>query len=314
MNLQDELSEHFGLDINDMARIISTAPARYKIYQIPKRRGGTRIIAQPSRDLKSIQRFIVQTKLSNLPVHQSATGYVKRKNILDNARAHQLNRVILKLDFENFFPSILVRDWSIFIKSRQSWCEFLRPDSQLYAKLLFWGIGSTTPRCLSIGAPSSPILSNILLYDLDKKFSEEASKLKLVYTRYADDITVSGSSTEDIRAFEAAARKIVRSTKSPKLRFNEEKRGLYLRGRRRMVTGLVITPIGDISIGRQRKRLISSLIHRSRMSDSDAILLGRLKGLLGFCLANEPSFVSRMRAKYGNEILDRVLSFRIPPR
>jgi hypothetical protein len=313
MSLLDELSEQFGLDTNDIARIIWTAPARYKVYEIPKRRGGTRTIAQPSRDLKSIQRFIVDTKLSLLTVHPCATGYIKRKNIRDNAERHQLNRIVLKLDFQNFFPSILVRDWSRFVRSKD-YCAPLRSDSEIYARLLFWGAGSAQPKCLSIGAPSSPILSNVLLYDLDQKFSEEAHRLKLAYTRYADDITVSGSSLEDIRAFEKAARKIVRSTKSPKLNFNEDKRGIYLRGQRRMVTGLVITPPGIISIGRQRKRLISSLIHRTLINASDTTTIGQAKGLLGFCIANEPSFVSRMRTKYGNEVIDRILTFRIPER
>jgi RNA-directed DNA polymerase len=67
MSIIDELVEHFGLGNSDLARIIETAPARYKVYQIPKRRGGMRTIAQPSRDLKSIQRFIVDTKLAALP-------------------------------------------------------------------------------------------------------------------------------------------------------------------------------------------------------------------------------------------------------
>jgi hypothetical protein len=262
MSLLDELEDRFGLASSDLKRIIASAPARYKVYQIPKRRGGVRTIAQPSRDLKAMQRFVMDTKFAPLPVHQAARGYVSGASILNNAEPHRHNQVILKLDFKDFFPSILVRDWLHFLKSKEV-CEPLRPDSALYSHILFWGKSrrSKTPTCLSIGAPSSPMLSNILLHDLDVKFALAASELTLAYTRYADDITVSGAALENIRKFEIAARRIVKATKSPKLGFNDEKCGIYLRGQRRMVTGLVITPTEDISIGRERKRLISAMLH-----------------------------------------------------
>lgn len=313
MSLVEELADHFGLSVSDMMRIVMTAPARYKVYEIPKRRGGTRVIAQPSRELKSIQRFIVDTRLSSLPIHASATGYVKRRNILQNAEPHQRNKVIRKLDFKEFFPSIRARDWVKFVEAKDVGQSF-RTDLERYTRILFWGMMSGAPQCLSIGAPSSPILSNILMYDLDTEFSREAQGLRVTYTRYADDITISGASLEDVRAFEVVTRRIVRTTRSPKLSFNEEKSGTYLRGQRRMVTGLVITPTGEISIGRARKRLISAMLHHVLAGLSDAESMGRLKGLLGFCLANEPSFVSRMRTKYGNDVLNRVLRFRVPVR
>jgi len=61
------LSVEFGLGTADLLRIIGTAPARYKVYSIPKRNGGARVIAQPSRELKDIQRFILRTLYLNYP-------------------------------------------------------------------------------------------------------------------------------------------------------------------------------------------------------------------------------------------------------
>jgi RNA-directed DNA polymerase len=80
-----------------------------------------------------------------------------------------------------------------------------------------------------------------------------------------------------------------------------------------MVTGLIITPNSEISIGRARKRLISVMLHKVRIGALGAEQMGYLKGLCGFCLGNEPTFISRMRRKYGNDVLDRVLSFTPPP-
>jgi RNA-directed DNA polymerase len=114
--------------------------------------------------------------------------------------------------------------------------------------------------------------------------------------------------------FEAIARATVGRLRSPQLIFNEEKRGIYTKGQRRMVTGLIITPTATISIGRTRKRSISAMLHKVKTGESDPVKTGKLKGLLGFCLATEPDFVTRMRQKYGYDVVDHVLRFAVPPR
>jgi RNA-directed DNA polymerase len=309
-NLIQTLSVELGLGSRDLLWIIATAPARYKVFEIPKRRGGTRTIAQPSRELKAIQRFVLENMLSELPVHSAATGYVAGRNIGQNARAHVNNRAVMKLDFSDFFPSIKVNDWERY--ARSAGIKFGPGELALYSRILFWGQRSKIPKCLSIGAPTSPILSNILLFELDTKLSDAAGKARVAYTRYADDITVSGARLEDLTRFEALARAVVQKMKSPQLMFNEEKRGVYTMGQRRMVTGLVLTPTQKISIGRQRKRLISVMLHKVATSSSTAEIMATLKGLLGFCLAVEPDFVSRMRIKYGNASVDGVLRYQIP--
>jgi RNA-directed DNA polymerase len=167
---------------------------------------------------------------------------------------------------------------------------------------------------LAIGAPSSPTLSNIMMFRLDTRLARIAERLKVAYTRYADDITISGGSIEYVLRFEASFLRIIKDTKSPALTFNDEKRGIYLKGQRRMVTGLLITPNREISIGRERKRLISVMLHKVLIDALDPSQMGYLKGMCGFCLGNEPSFISRMRRKYGGDVVDRVLSFMPPPR
>jgi RNA-directed DNA polymerase len=306
------LSVEFGLGTADLLRIIGTAPARYKVYSIPKRNGGARVIAQPSRELKDIQRFILRDTLSKLPVHDSATGYVNGRNIRENAQVHVDANNILKLDFRDFFPSITVGDWRRYAK--KSNLNIPVDELSLYSRILFWGRGSYDPKCLSIGTPTSPTLSNLILFELDEKLSQAATERGVRYTRYADDITVSGERIEDLIRFEATARATVSRLKSPQLTFNEEKRGIYTNSQRRMVTGLVITPTATISLGRQRKRLISTMLHKVKIGELDPVKTGKLKGLLGFCLANEPSFVTIMRQKYGNAVVDHVLRFAIPRR
>lgn len=309
MNLVEELSLALGVGTREILGLIATAPRRYKVYPIDKRNGGKRIIAQPSSELKEAQRFVLKNYLCMMPVHEAAKAYVSDANIYDNAISHARSEYILKLDFKEFFPSIVVADLVQVIKSRQ-----LPYDKALQwqlAQILFWGRGSAVPTCLSIGAPSSPALSNIVMYNIDAHLSELAHKMNVIYTRYADDITISSLSKESAVKFEVAARQYIGKIKSPKLIFNDEKRGLYGRGQRRMVTGLVITPDHKVSIGRERKRLISSMIHKASLGELDANNTLNLQGLLGFCLASEPSFVESMKDKYGQGFVTKLIKTRV---
>ena len=315
MSLIDELVENLGMSFGDVARVIASAPARYFVFEIEKRTGGKRTIAQPARELKAIQRYVLREKLSKFPVHDCATAYMDGSSIAKNAGVHVASSAILKMDFEGFFPSIKTADWLRFARKHKR-DEIEPKDIQLYSKLLFWGEekNDQTPRCLSIGAPTSPALSNILLFSLDTQLSEFAEQLGVKYTRYADDITVSANDATPILEFERLARKAVTKQKSPTLKFNESKRGFFTKGGRRTVTGLVITPEQKVSIGRDRKRTISAMLHHlshGRLSDERKALL---KGLLGFCIAVEASFVEGLRLKYGNALVDRALKFHIPAK
>lgn len=306
MSLLDELSSEFSIGRRDLERFVLTAPARYKIYEIPKRNGRMRTIAQPSAALKSIQRYILRQKLIHLPIHQTAVAYTKRLSIRDNACSHVESRYIIKLDFKNFFPSIVVSDWRRLVR-RAKVEQIELADLPIYDKILFWGDGGIKATRLSIGAPSSPFLSNAVLYELDKKIALATEKKSVIYTRYADDITLSGNSLSTLLSAEQQVVKLFTTTNSPKLIFNSEKRGLYGRGYRRMVTGLVITPDNQVSIGRERKRLISAMLHRVALEGLDVLETERLRGLLGFCNSSEPQFIDRMRKKYGSNIIDSVL-------
>ncbi|MCZ8087219.1 MAG: retron St85 family RNA-directed DNA polymerase [Brevundimonas sp.] len=313
MSLINDLSAFLEVGPADISKFLFAAPARYKIFEIPKRNGGNRTIAQPSATLKTIQRYLLDSKLSNAPVHPAATAYVPGKGIVDNARAHRASRYILKLDFTDFFPSIKVKDWRNYVRSGTHG-EFLIEESPVYEQILFWGAGSFSPKCLSIGAPTSPHVSNMLMYSFDADADREARARSVVYTRYADDITLSADSRAAVLEAERCIAQLVRRMRSPALSFNEAKRGLYGPGERRMVTGLVITPDQRVSLGRARKRLISSMVHRASLGQLDVLELSQLKGLFGFVVAVEASFLDTLRTKYGDSTIDRVLKFDPPGR
>ncbi|WP_375600009.1 retron St85 family RNA-directed DNA polymerase [Devosia sp. Naph2] len=317
MSLLEELHSYTGLGYGELASLVRTAPQRYKAYLIPKRGVGHRMIAQPAKELKYLQYFLIDRALGRLPVHVAATAYREGISIRANASLHAKSEVMLKLDFKDFFPSIRVRDWASYCASLDR--DFATSlglasseDVAIAGRILFWGKGGIEPRCLSIGAPSSPVLSNVLMNRFDSEVMTQAVQLGVCYSRYADDITLSGESSKTLLMVESAIRRYVRRHRSPALTLNEEKRGLYTSGQRRMVTGLIITPDERISLGRDRKRMISSLVHRFTLNQLDQKKIAYLQGMIAFARDAEPSFYGSLVKKYGNSTLHRLLEFRLP--
>jgi hypothetical protein len=311
MKIFEELLLITGLSPPDLTRLIIGAPVRYKTYSIPKKAGGWRTIAQPSKEVKLLQRVVEDLILKDCGVHAAATAYEKGTSISRNARVHASSRVIMKLDFKAFFNSIRPTDWRKYAKEKLDLDE---ESVSVCEYILFWGAGAAKPACLSIGAPTSPKLSNILLYDLDVQFHAICVENNVRYTRYADDITLSGTSIEVLVKAEKKIGAVLSKASYPKLSFNEEKRGVYSKKGRRSVTGLKITPQGQVSLGRERKRKISSMIHKFALGVLANEEVYTLKGLLAFALDNEPDFVQRMSAKYGNELILQLQRLHIPPR
>lgn len=306
MTILDLLNLETGASVKTLSRIISTAPRRYKVYQIPKRGGGTRTIAHPARELKLIQRVLLKSVLDNINVSEIATAYVKGRGIAHNARIHARQRWILKLDFRDFFHSITPRDWDRVVRNTEQLRPFSK-DAALLHNILFWGAGEKQPRCLSIGAPTSPTVSNLVCARLDAWMIEHAVKTGVLVTRYADDITVSGDSIAQLVRFERLLENVLANNKGVQFSLNAQKRGLYGPGERRMVTGIILTPDGGISIGRERKREISTLVHRYSLGISDEATIMKTKGLLAFAISVEPLFFEAMRKKYGEDLIHRLM-------
>jgi len=291
-----------GLTINEVVRIAGIGPKRYKIYQIPKRSGGQRTICHPSRELKALQYVFLRDILAQLPVHSAATAYKSGSSIKQNASRHLASRIILKLDFENFFHSIKVADWMAYAKA--TFPHWTAHDIEFSLFVMFWGAGGYKPVCLSIGAPTSPLVSNALMYQFDGVLSNFAAANGLVYTRYADDITISAEGRLDKDAIMAEIYSALDLIEYPRLKLNTAKTKLASKATSRRVTGLVLANDGSLSLGRERKRLISAMVHRAVRGLAEPDAIAHLRGLLAFANDVEPSFVAMLRKKYGSFVLD----------
>jgi RNA-directed DNA polymerase len=155
---------------------------RYTEVSIPKRRGGTRVLLVPERRLKFLQRktlpLLVQLHSPRAPVH----GFVTGRGSISNANAHQTRPYLLNLDLKNFFGTI----------NRRRVLGLLQAIGLEEAVAHAVCAICVTRNQLPQGAPTSPVLANMISYRLDRDLMNFAKKHRLRYTRYADDISLSG--------------------------------------------------------------------------------------------------------------------------
>ena len=306
MKILLEISNILCIEPEHLLRFSSTSPHRYKVYTIPKRNGkGIRTIAHPSKELKYIQRILFKVLRKLLPVHQSAMAYKKGVGIKDNAAAHVRNSYLLKMDFNNFFPSI-TPELYFRIMSKKGF-SFSTVDIHFLEGILFWRQIRNKGLILSIGAPTSPFISNSMMYDFDEKMCELCVGNNITYTRYADDLTFSTNDKGVLFNVPQLVREVLKEELFDIIKINNEKTIFSSKAHNRHVTGITITNESTLSIGRDRKRNISSGVHKFSLGNisNDEIL--SLQGMLAFASHVEPTFINRLQKKYGEDVLTKLL-------
>lgn len=306
MKIFDHLALVTSQNINELQIFIQDAPHKYKVFTIPKRTYGVRTIAQPTSELKKIQKITVDYLQKKLPIHSAASAYIKGKGIKQNAIQHCNNQYLLKLDFEDFFNSITPHIfWNVF----ESILDFVpcNIEKDWYEKILFWCPSKKSQKLiLSIGAPSSPFISNFCMYFFDKAVYEYCIQHQIIYTRYADDLTFSTNKKEVLFSIPLIIMDISNTIFEGRLRLNKLKTKFSSKAHNRHVTGVTITNDKKISIGRDKKRYIKSLVYRYKSNQLSMQELSLLKGLLAFTNDIEPFFISSLEKKYSADVIANI--------
>lgn len=252
-----------------------TRNAKYYVsFTIPKKSGKLREISAPNQMLKSFLTYMNVILQAMYEPTDAAMGFVPGRSVVDNARKHVGMNYVLNLDLENFFPSIpQARVWGA-LKSKAvgfnqgianavaALCctemTFVDGKPVLMAEAIPED-AITEKRCvLPQGAPTSPILTNIICRNLDRKLSALARHYGLNYTRYADDITF--SSLHNVYQKEGAFMKALYETiKGENFSVNAAKTRLQVKGMRQEVTGLVVSD--RVNVTRDYVRSIASLLY-----------------------------------------------------
>lgn len=171
-----------GRNSEYLASVINSNTAHYREFQIPKKSGGSRTILAPYPALMECQNWIYKNILSDVNIHPCAQGFTNKKSIVTNAKVHINQKEFLKIDLENFFPTITINQVINVFKS----LGYTHKVSFYLAAICCYD------KNLPQGAPTSPILSNIISLNLDNRLFALAQKFNLKYTRYADDLAFSG--------------------------------------------------------------------------------------------------------------------------
>ena len=281
------LQRETGIHHSRLRKIIRTSSHLYRTHQIKKRTGGWRRIDHPAPRLKVIQRWMARNVFTRLPASDRVYSYRKGLSVRDLADFHKDSKYFLRLDFKDFFPSITKRD---IVDLLEKHVDVLKnviggpEDIELVAHAVTRG-GS-----LTIVAPSSPAISNSILYGFDLAASKLCSNLKARYSRYADDIVISCTEAGQLHTLESAIKTLVAETLSPSLRVNETKTHHTSKKHLVRVTGLVLTSQNQVSVGRAKKREIKALVHRYLREEIGAEKNAYLVGYLAFINSIEPSF------------------------
>jgi RNA-directed DNA polymerase len=302
LNLLGQLSSFLGMPQDDIRHVASSMPKRYKIYAKPKVNGGRRIILHPCRELKALQYAVHEVLLNSFDVHPIAYAYIpgKKSPLRSSANEHASYSYTVRIDFKDFFPSIRPDDLITVIEHRYILSDV---DKVLIREILFYKgkLNINGPPLLPIGAPTSPVVSNIVMGELDNKLASISKEIDQdsSITRYADDLYFSTNGKGVCRKFYQEVQGVLLETESPCLSINEQKTLFLSKGTKRVVNGLYVTPEGKVSIGRDRKTMVKSIIYRHSKGLLSNEELRQAKGVLAFIQDCEPEFYNRLAQKYG---------------
>jgi RNA-directed DNA polymerase len=160
---------------------------KYKVFTIPKKSGGVRTISAPVGSLVEIQRRLAGILNDVYRPPSYVQGFVPHGSILQNASGHLNKRLVLNIDLDNFFPTITANRIIGLLRAKPF--QFNNDITSTIAGLV------CNDKVLPQGAPTSPVISNMICLRMDKALRALARREQATYSRYADDITFSTNST-----------------------------------------------------------------------------------------------------------------------
>lgn len=272
------------IDVSELKNILGDISSQYKSFRIGKRSGGYRTISAPNEKLLNLQKTIYNRILLPVNIHPAATGFRKEMSIINNAKPHLGKDMILKMDIMDFFGSI--RLYTV-VKTFEK-IGYPKNISEVLAALCC--LNKRLPQ----GAPTSPALSNIVAYEMDKQLTSLSKGHYLTYTRYADDMTFSG----DIPNQNTLIAEITKIVKKEGFAIKIKKTRFLPKNRRKIVTGISISSGEKMTIPKAKKRELRKNIHfiltkglaqhQRHIKSNDPAYLKRILGYLSFWLSIEP--------------------------
>jgi hypothetical protein len=314
-------------DGRSLERTVAHEKLRNYRYSVVPRRGGLpRVLEAPKARLKEIQRWILHEILEPVPLHEAAQGFTRGRSVATHARLHTGQAVVLRLDLKDFFASVTAgRVFGIFRTLGYAgsvahvltglstntipqgvWQAVAGATDPALIQPRFWlGRALATPH-LPQGAPTSPALANLAAFRLDRRLTGLAKSTGLRYSRYADDLTFSGS-VQLRRRGRHLASLVAEIARDEGFEINERKTAVHSAGGRQSVCGIVVNVRPNVlrSEYDQLKAILhNAAIHgpasqnRAGVADFEAHLSGRISWIASL----NPTRGEKLRRRF-NEIL-----------
>ena len=238
----------------------------YNTLEIPKKNGDTRTICIPNKNLKKVQKklydklstYYDEIKIQNNFTSKISHGFEKNRSIVTNAEVHKNKRYVVNFDLLDFFPSInFGRVRSYFIKNK--YFEINDDIATMLAQLTCY------KGALPQGAPTSPLIANMICNIMDIRIIKIAKKYRLDYTRYADDLTFSTNNKYFLNNYDKFLEDIKNVIHRSGFELNPKKTRLLFSNSRQEVTGLIVNK--KISIPKEYYKNTRAMAHSLYKND-----------------------------------------------
>lgn len=248
-----DLGLAIGISPRLLTSFIHKPDNHYREFTIGKRGGGKRTISSPRLFLKTIQYWLLDYFLWQLPQHPASHAYRQGASIVTNAEVHVGKKYVANVDVKEFFPSIRFEAVAQVLHSH----GFGPKLAVAVARLTSLRNG------LPQGAPTSPALSNAYLFNVDELMSQYCTAKGMDYTRYADDISFSD---QDRNAIVQAIDEVRKRLREKGLALNDKKTRIASSSGQQKVAGVVVNEKAQPP--RKYRRRIRAMLHQAQVDPS----------------------------------------------
>lgn len=293
----------------------------YKTLNINQRK-----VYAPSKKLKLIQRFINSSILEFAEYNRDVVySYRKGAVIREAVEKHSSSQYFFQTDISDFFSSLKSNDIYKAITTRLSKVPVTDLESYIDRILYIMVVDNQLPA----GFATSPLLSNICLADFDDALKYYCDTNNLVYTRYSDDLIISSKNNEFISDIENVIQRLLHQEISFEVNLNKNKTKIKHLGQKIKILGFSILPNGIVTISSENKKEVEAMLHfyinddekfenyvkeklkplPYQLSDKSYQEYGvnSLCGKLIAIKAMDKNYISKLRNKYGNTIIEMFL-------
>lgn len=232
----------------------------YTEFEIPKKSGEPRRICAPTGDLKGVQRQLADALWEHQKSIYEELGikpnishaFEEGKSIITNAKIHRNKRIVINVDLSDFFDSIHIGRVCGFFEKNKHFNLPHEPAITIAQLACYQGK-------LPQGAPTSPIITNLVCQVLDMHLLSFAKRYRLDYTRYADDITFSTNDRAFLETWDSFYAELEKKIRKAGFSLNEIKTRITYRDSKQVVTGLVVNK--KISVDHAYCRKVRAMAH-----------------------------------------------------